>query len=153
MAKWYKHLSEFVQGTVNYERLMNSTKFGISISRQYKKLKSTVKVTSSTSQNVENVAVKLESDCNDKVKTEQDNIHICSDVEEDKTIEFIANINVTKNFCKEDLNTTVDINLEGTGNKMVLNIECEKCHCGAREVKSKTCKGQGDLICGGCRCQ
>ena len=152
MTKWYTNLSKFVQETDNFVKLSTSTNFADSISKQYKKLKSTVKVTHSTRQNVENVEVGLESDC--KVKTEQDNIHICKNVEQNKTIEFKANIKVDKNFCKEDLNTTVDINLEGTGNKMVLNIECEKCHCGATEVKnSETCKRHGDLICGGCQCQ
>ena len=54
MAKWYTHLSKFVQETNNYIRLLRSTNFGNSISTQYKKLKSTVKVTHSTHQNVEN---------------------------------------------------------------------------------------------------
>ena len=151
MAKWYKNLSKFVQETDTYVRLTRKTKFGDKISKEYEKLKSTVKVTHSTRQNVENVEVELESDC--KVTTEQDNIHICKNVEQNKTIEFKANITVDKNFCKEDLNTTVDINLEGTGNKMVLNIKCEKCHCDANEVNSETCKRQGDLICGGCECR
>ncbi len=75
MAKWYRHLSLFVQGTENYVWLSKSIDFADMISKQYKKLKSTVKVTHSTSPNVE---VKLESDCN--FKTEQDNIHICSNV-------------------------------------------------------------------------
>ena len=150
-AKWYRHLSKFDQKTENYVRLSRLTNFGNSISMQYKKLKSIVKVTHSTHQNVENVEVKLESDC--KVKTEQDNIHICSNVEEAKTLNFEATIKVDKNFCEKDLNTIIDIKLEGTENKMVLNVECEKCHCGVTEVNSETCKGQGDLICGGCQCQ
>ena len=148
MAKWYTNLSKFVQETDNYVRLTRSTKFGDKISNEYKKLKSTVKVTHSTSENVE---VKLESDCNSK--TEQDNIHICKNVEEAKILKFKATIKVDKNFCKEDLTTTIDIKLEGTENKTVLSIECEKCHCGATEVSSKTCNSQGDLICGGCQCQ
>ena len=150
MAKWYKNLSKFVQETDNYVLLRKSTNFGKSIGTQYKKLKSTVKVTGSTSQNVENVEVKLESDCN--AKPEQDNIHICENVEEAKTLNFAANITVDKKFCKEDLNTTVDIKLEGTQNKMLLNIECEKCNCGETKVKSTTCTFKGDLICGGCQC-
>ena len=140
MAKWYTHLSKFLQETDNYIRLSRRTDFGNSISTQYKKLKSTVKVTHSTHQNVENVEVKLESDC--KVKTEQDNIHICSNVEEGKTLKFKATINVDKNFCKEDLNTTVEIKLEGTENKMILNIECQKCHCGETEMNS-----EGKFLC------
>ena len=124
MAKWYTHLSKFVQETDHYIRLARSTDLGNSISMQYKKLKSIVKVTHSTHQNVE---VKLESDC--EVKTEQDNIHICSNVEGGKTLNFKATINVDKKFCKEDLNTTVEIKLEGTESKMILNIECGKCEC------------------------
>ena len=53
MAKWYKNLSKFVQETDNYVKLSDSINFGNAIGRQYKKLKSTVKVTGSTSQNVE----------------------------------------------------------------------------------------------------
>ena len=147
MTKWYTNLSKFVQETDNFVRLLPSTKFGDKISYEYKKLKSTVKVTHSTSENVE---VKLESDC--EVKTEQDNIHICSNVEEGKTLKFKATINVDKKFCKEDLNTTVDIKLEGTQDKMLLNIECEKCNCGETKVNSTTCTFKGDLICGGCQC-
>ena len=75
MAKWYKNLSKFVQETDNYVRLTGITDFADKISKEYTKLKSTVKV---TSENVENVKVKLESDCNDK--TEQDNIYICKNV-------------------------------------------------------------------------
>ena len=148
MAKWYTNLSKFVQETDNYVRLTSNTNFADNISKEYKELKSTVKV---TSENVENVGVKLESDCNEKI--EQDNIHICQNVEETKILEFKAKINVSKNFCKEDLNTTIDIKLEGTDDKTVLSIECQKCHCGAAEVSSKTCNSQGDLICGGCQCQ
>ena len=148
MAKWYTNLSKFVQETNNYVRLARSTNFADKISNEYKELKSTVKV---TSENVENVGVKLESDCNDKI--EQDNIHICQNVEETKILEFKAKINVSKNFCKEDLTTTIDIKLEGTENKTVLSIECQKCHCGDAEMSSETCNGQGDLICGGCQCQ
>ena len=151
MAKWYKHLSKFVQETDNFVKLSKITNFAKEISKQYKKLKSTVKVTSSNSRNVGNVEVKLESDC--KVKTEQDNIHICSNVEEAKTLNFEATIMVDKNFCKKDLSTSIDIKLEGTQNKMVLNIECEQCQCGQTEMNSETCKRQGDLICGGCQCQ
>ena len=148
LAKWYTNLSKFVQETDNYVRLARSTNFADKISNEYKELKSTVKV---TSENVENVEVKLESDCNDK--TEQDNIHICKNVEEAKTLEFKATINVDKKLCKEDLNTTVEIRLEGTEEKMILSIECEKCHCGETEMNSETCKGHGDLICGDCQCQ
>ena len=147
LTKWYTHLSKFVQETENYVKLADSTDFGNSISKQYEKLKSTVKVTHSTS---ENVKVKLESDCNNK--KEQDNIHICEKVEEAKTLNFAANITVDKKFCKEDLNTTVDIKLEGTQDKMLLNIECEKCNCGETKVNSTTCTFKGDLICGGCQC-
>ena len=147
MAKWYKNLSKFVQETDNYVRLTGGTDFADKISKEYTKLKSTVKV---TSKNVENVEVKLESDCNDK--TEQDNIHTCKNVEETKILEFIAKINVDKNFCTEDLTTTIDIKLEGTENKTVLNIECEKCNCGDTKVNSTTCNFKGDLICGGCQC-
>jgi hypothetical protein len=147
MAKWYKNLSKFVQETDNYVRLTRSTNFADKISNEYKELKSTVKV---TSENVENVEVKLDSDCNDK--TEQDNIHTCKNVEETKILEFIAKINVDKNFCTEDLTTTIDIKLEGTENKTVLNIECEKCNCGDTKVNSTTCNFKGDLICGGCQC-
>ena len=147
MAKWYKNLSKFVQETDNYVRLTRSTNFADKISNEYKELKSTVKV---TSENVENVEVKLDSDCNDK--TEQDNIHTCKNVEETKILEFIAKINVDKNFCKEDLTKTIDIKLEGTENKTVLNIECEKCNCGETKVNSTTCNFKGDLICGGCQC-
>ena len=147
MAKWYKNLSKFVQETDNYVRLTRSTNFADKISNEYKELKSTVKV---TSENVENVEVKLDSDCNDK--TEQDNIHTCKNVEETKILEFIAKINVDKNFCKEDLTKTIDIKLEGTENKTVLNIECEKCNCGDTKVNSTTCNFKGDLICGGCQC-
>ena len=148
LGKWYRHLSKFVQETDNYVRLTSSKRFADEISHEYRKLKSTVRVTHSTSENVE---VKLESDCNDK--TEKDNFHICKYVEEAKTLKFKATINVDKNFCKEDLNTTVEIKLEGTQDKMILNIECEKCHCGETEMNSEKCKGQGDLICGGCQCQ
>ena len=148
MTKWYTKLSEFVQETDNFIRLLPSTKFGDKIRDEYKKLKSTVKVTHSTSKYV---GVKLESDCNSK--TEQDNIHICKNVEETKILEFKAKIDVDKNFCKEDLTTTIDIKLEGTENKTVLNIECQKCQCGDTEVSSPTCSNQGDLICGGCKCR
>ena len=148
MTKWYTNLSKFVQETDNYVRLTPSTNFGDKISDEYEKLKSTVKVTHSTSENVE---VKLESDCNSK--SEQDNIHICKNVEEAKILEFKAKIDVDKNFCKEDQTTTIDIKLEGTENKTVLNIECQKCQCGNTEKSSATCSSQGDLICGGCQCQ
>ena len=147
LAKWYTNLSKFVQETDSYVRLTRSTNFADKISNEYKELKSTVKV---TSENVENVEVKLDSDCNDK--TEQDNIHTCKNVEENKILEFIAKINVDKNFCKEDLTTTIDIKLEGTENKTVLSIECEKCNCGETKVKSTTCNFRGDLICRGCQC-
>ena len=147
LAKWYTNLSKFVQETDSYVRLTRSTNFADKISNEYKELKSTVKV---TSENVENVEVKLDSDCNDK--TEQDNIHTCKNVEETKILEFIAKINVDKNFCKEDLTKTIDIKLEGTENKTVLNIECEKCNCGDTKVNSTTCNFKGDLICGGCQC-
>ena len=147
LAKWYTNLSKFVQETDSYVRLTRSTNFADKISNEYKELKSTVKV---TSENVENVEVKLDSDCNDK--TEQDNIHTCKNVEETKILEFIAKINVDKNFCTEDLTTTIDIKLEGTENKTVLNIECEKCNCGDTKVNSTTCNFKGDLICGGCQC-
>ena len=147
MTKWYTNLSKFVQETDNFVKLTSSTNFAEKISNEYKELKSTVKV---TSENVENVVVKLESDCNNK--TEQDNIHICQNVEETKILEFKAKINVDKNFCKEDLTTTIDIKLEGTENKTVLNIECEKCNCGETKVNSTTCNFKGDLICRGCQC-
>ena len=147
LAKWYTNLSKFVQETDSYVRLTRSTNFADKISNEYKELKSTVKV---TSENVEKVEVKLDSDCNDK--TEQDNIHTCKNVEETKILEFIAKINVDKNFCKEDLTKTIDIKLEGTENKTVLNIECEKCNCGETKVNSTTCNFKGDLICGGCQC-
>ena len=147
MTKWYTNLSKFVQETDNFVKLTSSTNFAEKISNEYKELKSTVKV---TSENVENVVVKLESDCNNK--TEQDNIHICQNVEETKILEFIAKINVDKNFCEEDLTTTLDIKLEGTENKTILNIECEKCNCGETKVNSTTCNFKGDLICRGCQC-
>ena len=110
----------FVQGTENSVWLTKSTNFGKSISKEYKKLKSTVKVTHSTSQNIDLKKVELESDC--KAPKEQDNVHICLNVEEAKTLNFKAKITVDKNFCKEEMTTTVDIKLEGTENKMVLNI-------------------------------
>ena len=148
MAKWYTNLSKFVQETVHYVRLTASTHFADRISRELRRLKSTVRVTHSTSDNVE---VKLESDCNEKI--EKHNIHICKNVEEAKILKFKATIKVDKNFCKEDLTTTIDIKLEGTENKTVLSIECEKCHCGDTEVSSTTCNSLGDLVCGACQCQ
>ena len=147
LAKWYTHLSRFIQETDNYVRLQATTKFADKISEEYQKLKSTVRVTHSTS---EIVKVKLESDCNNQ--EEKENIHICKNVIEAKILTFKAKIKVDKNFCKEDLTTKVDIKLEGTENKTVLNIECEKCNCGETKVNSTTCNFKGDLICRGCQC-
>ena len=59
--KWYKDLSKYVQNTENVEMMKTTTNFAQVISRQYKKLKSTAKI--SQHSNDHSVEVDVSSDC------------------------------------------------------------------------------------------
>lgn len=104
------------------------------------------------------ISIDFKGNCLSMQNSESSKIGKCENVKTGDVVKFDTTVKVENiDFCLKKKQTELEIKLQNTNDKLILDVSCVDCEkqCGDLPIatNSTVCTNRGDLICGGCHCR